>query len=116
MVCKQIDIIQPNGAYRAPPHFRAGPYPREINATKYPFRLLKLAHGKKFIVRERPIGRAENTRSAVETVTKNLPLGRMGRPDGTTGEIAEAVLFLASDRASFITGQTLRANGGGVTA
>ncbi len=38
-----------------------------------------------------------------------LPLGRTADPD----EIAHAVLFLASPRASFITGSTLHADGGG---
>ncbi len=36
------------------------------------------------------------------------PLGRIGRPD----DVAEAVLFLASDRASFITGEYLCVDGG----
>ncbi|MGF1763632.1 3-oxoacyl-ACP reductase FabG [Aliivibrio kagoshimensis] len=36
------------------------------------------------------------------------PLGRMGKPQ----DIAEGVLFLASDNASFITGQTLKIDGG----
>jgi NAD(P)-dependent dehydrogenase (short-subunit alcohol dehydrogenase family) len=37
-----------------------------------------------------------------------VPLKRMGRPD----EIAQAVLFLASDKAPFLTGQILSVDGG----
>jgi NAD(P)-dependent dehydrogenase (short-subunit alcohol dehydrogenase family) len=39
---------------------------------------------------------------------RRTPLGRMGQPD----EIAAVAVFLASDRSSFMTGQTLHANGG----
>lgn len=39
---------------------------------------------------------------------REVPLGREGRPE----EIADAVLFLASERASFITGMTLDVSGG----
>ena len=55
---------------------------------------------------------ASDDTGAVDTVTKAIPLGRLGR----TQEIAEAMLFLASDRASFVTGQVLHANGGGIMA
>jgi 3-oxoacyl-[acyl-carrier protein] reductase len=43
-----------------------------------------------------------------ETFVKGIPLGRMGR----AGEVAAAIAFLCSDEASYITGQTLRVNGG----
>lgn len=39
---------------------------------------------------------------------KNIPLGRFGEPV----EIANAILFLCSDLASYVTGQTLHVNGG----
>lgn len=44
-----------------------------------------------------------------EELGRALPLGRTADPE----EIADAVLFLASPRASFITGSTLHADGGG---
>ena len=47
----------------------------------------------------------EDTLSAL---AEDTPLGRIGTPH----EIADAVLFLASDAASFITGQVLGVNGG----
>src|SRR3989454_5775353 len=37
-----------------------------------------------------------------------VPLGRVGEPD----EIAHTIVFLASDKASFVTGQVLTADGG----
>lgn len=43
-----------------------------------------------------------------EKVRTAIPLGRFGRPE----EIAEAVCFLVSDKAAFITGATLDVNGG----
>ena len=44
----------------------------------------------------------------IETWNKAHPLGRFGHPP----EVADAVAFLASDRAAFITGEILRVDGG----
>ncbi|MDR1497258.1 MAG: 3-oxoacyl-ACP reductase FabG [Puniceicoccales bacterium] len=43
-----------------------------------------------------------------EHYLRNIPIGRIAEPE----EIANAVLFLASDRASYITGATLDISGG----
>lgn len=44
----------------------------------------------------------------VERIVKGSALGRIGTPD----EVADAVLFLASGRASYITGQSIIVDGG----
>lgn len=44
----------------------------------------------------------------VQQTLSRVPLGRMG----TERDVAEAVAFLASDAASYITGETLHVNGG----
>ena len=45
---------------------------------------------------------------AKETIINNIPLGRIG----VTSDISELVMFLASDEASYITGQTISVDGG----
>jgi 3-oxoacyl-[acyl-carrier protein] reductase len=45
---------------------------------------------------------------ARESLMSTVPLGRMGSPE----DVANAVAFLASDSASYITGQTIHVDGG----
>jgi NAD(P)-dependent dehydrogenase (short-subunit alcohol dehydrogenase family) len=47
-----------------------------------------------------------------ETMAQDNPLGRLGTPM----EIADVVAFIASDRASFLTGQTITVDGGRTAA
>jgi 3-oxoacyl-[acyl-carrier protein] reductase len=43
-----------------------------------------------------------------EKIVGNIPMNRMGKPD----DIAHACLYLASDAANYVTGETLHVNGG----
>lgn len=51
---------------------------------------------------------AEGGEKIIKALTRAIPLGRLAVPE----DIAGAVLFLASDHASFITGQTISVSGG----
>jgi len=53
-------------------------------------------------------GQSEQTAKIIDAVTKATPFRRPAQPE----EIAEAVLFLTSPSATFITGQTLSVSGG----
>ena len=48
------------------------------------------------------------TPEARETLAGRIPLARLGQPE----DIAHAVKFLASEQASYITGQVVHVNGG----
>lgn len=48
------------------------------------------------------------TKEDIAAIVDETPLMRIGKPE----DVAEAVFFLASDKASFITGQVLGVNGG----
>jgi NAD(P)-dependent dehydrogenase (short-subunit alcohol dehydrogenase family) len=45
---------------------------------------------------------------ALKALEKSIPMGRVGRPE----EIAQAVLWLCSDAASYVTGQSISVDGG----
>jgi len=51
---------------------------------------------------------AEGHDKLMQAIMRATPLQRFAKPE----EVADAVLFLASDRASFVTGQTLSVGGG----
>ena len=51
---------------------------------------------------------AEGQGDALKAMEKSIPMGRVGRPE----EIADAVLWLCSDAASYVTGQSISVDGG----
>jgi 3-oxoacyl-[acyl-carrier protein] reductase len=64
-------------------------------------RLLELAE-------HRAAATGKTTKEIEQTWIDQIPLGRLGKPE----EIADAIVWLASERASFITGQTILVDGG----
>jgi NAD(P)-dependent dehydrogenase (short-subunit alcohol dehydrogenase family) len=54
---------------------------------------------------------AATSEAQKKIIAGNIPLGRFGRPE----ELAAAVVFLASEKASFITGEIMDVNGGLIT-
>ena len=53
-----------------------------------------------------------SSEAEIVEMARLVPLGRMAQPD----DIARAAVFLASDNAGFVTGQTLHVNGGSYLA
>ena len=51
---------------------------------------------------------ASMRQEVLDSIVRQIPIGRMGHPD----DIAAIVAFLASEKAGFITGSTITANGG----
>ena len=57
---------------------------------------------------ERMAGEGEKGAKLIDALTRAVPMRRLGKPE----DVAAAVAFFASDRAEFITGQTLSVSGG----
>lgn len=54
------------------------------------------------------LGAGDDSAKMVEALRRAVPMRRLGRPE----DVAAAVAFLVSDRAGYITGQTLSVSGG----
>ena len=57
---------------------------------------------------DREVAKASDRRQYLRRCHEEQPIGRVGRPE----EVARAVLFLASEEASFVTGAALSVDGG----
>ena len=79
-----------------------------VEWAKYNIRVNGVSPGP--ILTPRSIKRMRDDEDNKRRIEKILPLGRAGRPE----EVAEAVLFLASESSSYITGQMIIVDGGGV--
>jgi NAD(P)-dependent dehydrogenase (short-subunit alcohol dehydrogenase family) len=61
-----------------------------------------------FIETDLVLGLAAEGKVDLDALRRRTPMGRLGTPD----DVARAAVFLASDDAAFVTGETLVSDGG----
>ena len=85
------------------------PYHITVNAVcPGPINTDRMSYAERDRAQELGISQEEFRRRVVEETGRNVPLGRIAEPE----EVANVVAFLASDDASFVTGQSYNVNGG----
>ncbi|MBV9404037.1 MAG: SDR family oxidoreductase [Acidobacteriaceae bacterium] len=62
----------------------------------------------KELATKRASSSGQSEKQIEQTWIEQIPLGRLGQPE----EVADAIVWLASERASFVTGQTILVDGG----
>lgn len=60
------------------------------------------------LARQRSVDQSRGYQEIIEDMEKDIPMGRLGDPD----ELGSVVTFLASEKASYVTGTTIQVDGG----
>jgi len=76
-----------------------------VELAPYKIRVNAIAPG---VIDTPMVGDIKNNKKSLKESLARIPMGRMGQPQ----EISDAVLFLASDRSSYVTGSVLVVDGG----